>query len=316
MNKNFKFSKFTKFAKNHLNTNKNNNNFINTSKKKLTHSKTFEKPYKKNVKNYTNLQTAPNDPFLFTQRNYTTFPTYQINSLFESNFISINLALQNYLDDLSSGDKPKPTAKANAKATPQQPQSKKLFEMTEEKENIKLNMIDIYKFSLDRIFIESMKNTLNRFNTSSNKTMRIFFDGGCALANRTGFFGCSFYIENQNIIRIAGNIGPENTNNVAEYTGLIMSLAILNTILPYFNSQNYSLIFYSDSEFLCKQMQGKYKVKTPHIIILHSIAQKLYKNIRIEKKDIVHIRREYNEEADYIGNIARRYEYNTFKVFY
>lgn len=303
MNKNLNFSKITNFAKKQTCT----NNFINSTKKKLNHTKTFQKSYKKNVKNYSNIQNSPSDPFLFTQRNYTTFPAYEINSVFEHSFSSINIALQGYLDNISSVD----IQGANS-----QRKSKKLFEMTEEKESLKLNMIDIYKFSIDKIFIESIKNSLSRQNALPNKTIRIFFDGGCAMANRTGFFGCSFYIENKNIIRIAGNIGPENTNNVAEYTGLIMSLAIINTLLPYIKTQNYKVVFYSDSEFLCKQMQGKYKVKTPHIIILHSIAQKLYKNLSFEKKEIIHIRREFNEEADYIGNIARRYDFNTFKVFY
>ena len=59
------------------------------------------------------------------------------------------------------------------------------------------------------------------------------------------------------------------TNNVAEYYGLIGAL-------DYAQSQNISrLAIFSDSELLVRQMQGRYKVKSPDLRPLFERAQKI-----------------------------------------
>ena len=240
------------------------------------------------------------DPFLFQAKKPFSFPPNNIEKDFtlKDKDCSIHKALLNYLEDVNSG----------GRGT----NLKKLIDITEEKNTIKVNIIDVYKFQLDINVILDIKEKLGK-KKNANKLLRVFFDGGCARSDRLGFFGCSFYLEDDHKIAIVGNIGPDNTNNTAEYTGLIMSLLFLVLVNP---KIELSLKLFSDSELLCRQMNGRYKVVTPHIIILHSIAKNLYNKLEIKNKEIIHIRREFNAEADSIANYGKSLENNTFQIYY
>src|SRR5580704_1439676 len=97
------------------------------------------------------------------------------------------------------------------------------------------------------------------------------------------------------ILELAKNIGRE-TNNVAEYYALLAAL-------DYATSHNVSsLRIRSDSELLVRQMQGRYKVKSPDLKPLHERAAKLARQIQYFV--IEHIRRELNSDADALANIA------------
>jgi probable phosphoglycerate mutase len=86
------------------------------------------------------------------------------------------------------------------------------------------------------------------------------------------------------------------TNNVAEYYALIGAL-------DYAQSQNISrLAVRSDSELLVRQMQGRYKVKSPDLRPLHERAQKMVR--ALAHFEIAHVRREQNSEADELANLA------------
>jgi ribonuclease HI len=86
------------------------------------------------------------------------------------------------------------------------------------------------------------------------------------------------------------------TNNVAEYYALIGAL-------DYAQSQNISrLAIRSDSELLVRQMQGRYKVKSPDLRPLHERAQKMAR--ALDHFEISHVRREQNSEADELANLA------------
>lgn len=86
------------------------------------------------------------------------------------------------------------------------------------------------------------------------------------------------------------------TNNVAEYYGLIGAL-------DYAQSQNIShLAVRSDSELLVRQMQGRYKVKSPDLRPLHERAQKMAR--ALAHFEIAHVPREQNSEADELANLA------------
>ena len=61
----------------------------------------------------------------------------------------------------------------------------------------------------------------------------------------------------------------------------------------------------SDSEFMCRQLQGVYKVKTPAIKPLYAWASKL--TGRFESFEIEHVPREQNQRADELaGEAAER----------
>ena len=86
------------------------------------------------------------------------------------------------------------------------------------------------------------------------------------------------------------------TNNVAEYHALIGAL-------DYAQSQQISrLAVRSDSELLVRQMQGRYKVKSPDLRPLHERAQKMARGLA--HFEIAHVRREQNSEADELANLA------------
>ena len=86
------------------------------------------------------------------------------------------------------------------------------------------------------------------------------------------------------------------TNNVAEYYGLIAAL-------DYAQQHGIrALRVESDSELLVRQMQGRYKVKSPELRPLFERAHKMaqaFESFRIE-----HVYRERNAEADALANEA------------
>lgn len=87
-----------------------------------------------------------------------------------------------------------------------------------------------------------------------------------------------------------------NTNNFAEYKAVIyaLELAVQNKVQD--------IHLFSDSEFLVKQVQGKYKVKSANIKPLFEAVQKLISHIPSSK--FQHIKREFNSKADALANQA------------
>jgi ribonuclease HI len=91
-------------------------------------------------------------------------------------------------------------------------------------------------------------------------------------------------------------VGEKETNNVAEYNGLIIGL----TQSVEFGIRN--LIVKGDSQLVIKQMKGEYQVKSPNIIELYQKAKQLeshFDNVMYE-----HIYREDNSRADELANNA------------
>jgi ribonuclease HI len=84
------------------------------------------------------------------------------------------------------------------------------------------------------------------------------------------------------------------TNNYAEYSGLLAALdfAVREKYL--------SLKVLSDSELLVRQMQGRYKVKSPGLIDLYDRARALVR--KLEHFSIDHVLRQYNKDADALVN--------------
>ena len=96
-------------------------------------------------------------------------------------------------------------------------------------------------------------------------------------------------------LELGKNIGRE-TNNVAEYFALLAAL-------DYAATHNIAALrVRSDSELLVRQMQGRYKVKSPDLKPLHERATKLSRQLRYFA--IEHVRRELNTGADALANVA------------
>jgi len=97
------------------------------------------------------------------------------------------------------------------------------------------------------------------------------------------------------VARLKKYIG-NNTNNVAEYFGLIAALDY---------AQNHgirALRIESDSELMVKQMRGQYKVKSEELRPLFERAKKMSQ--MFESFRISHVYREQNKEADTLVNQA------------
>jgi len=94
----------------------------------------------------------------------------------------------------------------------------------------------------------------------------------------------------------AGKYIGRATNNVAEYYALISAL-------DYAVAQGIErLLVRSDSELLVRQMEGRYKVKSPDLQPLHEHARKLARGLTYFA--IEHVPRERNSDADKLANIA------------
>lgn len=87
----------------------------------------------------------------------------------------------------------------------------------------------------------------------------------------------------------------KRTNNEAEYLGMIAALekcAELGLMKP---------IICSDSELVIRQLKGQYKVKGENLKGLFARAQELMRKVQPE---LVHVRREKNQIADFLANRA------------
>src|SRR5579864_8341456 len=84
------------------------------------------------------------------------------------------------------------------------------------------------------------------------------------------------------------------TNNFAEYSGLLAALEFA------VREKHLSLKVLSDSELLVRQMQGRYKVKSPGLIDLYDRARALVR--KLEHFSIDHVLRQYNKDADALVN--------------
>ena len=97
------------------------------------------------------------------------------------------------------------------------------------------------------------------------------------------------------VAKLNGYLGKQ-TNNFAEYSGLLAAL-------EYANQHRFkALKVYSDSELMVKQIEGQYKVNSPALKQLH--ARALACIDELEAFEIHHVRREQNREADWLANQA------------
>jgi ribonuclease HI len=124
----------------------------------------------------------------------------------------------------------------------------------------------------------------------------IYFDG--ASRNNPGLCSSSgiIYDYKKNLLFKKVTKYECNTNNFAEYNGLIngLELAIENKL------ENDKIIVYGDSLLVINQVNNIWKCRADNLKLLHKQAKNLVKNF----KDIqfVHIPRENNKVADKFCN--------------
>jgi ribonuclease HI len=123
----------------------------------------------------------------------------------------------------------------------------------------------------------------------------LYFDG-CSKGNpgRAGAGAVLYNPAGGEVFAESVFAGHSATNNVAEYTGLILGL---NEALKHGITE---LHVCGDSQLVIRQMQGKYKVNSPNLVPLHQCATTLAS--KFSKIEFEHVYREQNKRADALSN--------------
>jgi len=124
----------------------------------------------------------------------------------------------------------------------------------------------------------------------------LYFDG-CSKGNpgKAGS-GAVIYKNKSEIWGKSLFIGDKNTNNEAEYMGLIIGLE------EAINIGVEDLYVEGDSLLVIKQMKGLYKVKAENLYKLYEKAKKLEKQFTSVSYN--HVYRDKNKRADELSNMA------------
>jgi len=125
---------------------------------------------------------------------------------------------------------------------------------------------------------------------------RLFTDGAARGNPGPAGAGAVIISADGHIVAKVGKFLGDNTNNYAEYMGLILGLKRAKAM------GIRELDVYSDSELLVKQLSGEYQVKADNLKPLHEEARQLLQGFT----DIAvsHIPREENQAADEMSNRA------------
>ena len=123
----------------------------------------------------------------------------------------------------------------------------------------------------------------------------LYFDGCCKGNPGPGGSGSVLYKNNEEI-QIYKLYLPKTTNNIAEYTGLLIGLngAIELDIK--------NLLVRGDSKLVISQLNGDYTVKSENLKGLYKQIKELEKHFDIIKYE--HVYRKDNSRADELSNNA------------
>ena len=124
-----------------------------------------------------------------------------------------------------------------------------------------------------------------------------FTDGGAR--GNPGPAGAGIFIQDANgktLAEISLYLGDHQTNNFAEYSGLIVAL---NWAIKH---DQKCLRVISDSLLVVSQMNGAWKVKDANIRVLYDRAKALAR--KLEYFEIKHVLRGGNKDADRLANEA------------
>ena len=141
--------------------------------------------------------------------------------------------------------------------------------------------------------------TPDRFRANPNPPehhLVAFSDGGARGNPGPAGYGVVVQDEAGRTVAALSQYLGHQTNNVAEYQGLIAALEYALAEGPK------ALKVIIDSELMVRQIQGVYKVNNLALQVLHRRAQELIS--RLEWFSIGHVLRGHNEEADRLANAA------------
>lgn len=131
----------------------------------------------------------------------------------------------------------------------------------------------------------------------------IYTDGGAR--GNPGIAGAGTVIKNEKeeILKNVSKALGTKTNNEAEYEAVILGLTSLKHLLGADKLKNIEIEIRMDSQLVCKQLKGEYKIKEeklfPYFIKVWNMRVKTIPHI-----SFTYIPREKNKEADALANIA------------
>jgi ribonuclease HI len=122
----------------------------------------------------------------------------------------------------------------------------------------------------------------------------LFFDGCCKGNPGPGGAGAVLYKDGIEVWSDSSFVGKNVTNNIAEYTGLIIGL---NQAAKLGIKQ---LTVNGDSQLVIKQMIGIYKVSSENLVELYKTAKQLQQSF--DRISYSHVYRKDNKRADTLSN--------------
>jgi len=126
--------------------------------------------------------------------------------------------------------------------------------------------------------------------------IRLYTDGASRGNPGMAGIGIVIHVSSDQVLKEKSYIGIA-TNNTAEYKALIHGLKILKE-----KKLARPLKIYSDSQLMVRQLNGKYKIKQPH---LKRLAREVNELLHFfPSHEIIFIRREKNRHADRLANEA------------
>ena len=132
--------------------------------------------------------------------------------------------------------------------------------------------------------------------SAASRKVRVYSDGAARGNPGPAGAGAVVVDEDGTVIAEIGRYLGEQTNNVAEYQGLLLGL---RHALDHGASEVQVL---ADSQLLIRQLAGVYRVRNAGLIPLFEEAKRLLG--RFKKVELRHIPREMNGAADEMSNRA------------
>ena len=118
----------------------------------------------------------------------------------------------------------------------------------------------------------------------------LYIDGASRGNPGPSAIGAVLFDARGSVVRELSQYIGETTNNVAEYLALIYALQ------EALQAGAAALTVKTDSQLLERQMNGRYKVRDPHLKLLHELASHLAAGFAVCR--IEHVPREQNRRAD------------------
>jgi ribonuclease HI len=129
-----------------------------------------------------------------------------------------------------------------------------------------------------------------------HRKLRVTSDGAARGNPGPAGAGAVVFDEEGQVLERLGKFLGRQTNNVAEYHGLLLGLRRAQEL----GAEELEVV--ADSELVIRQLSGAYQVRAPALRDLHSEALSLLKAFR--KVKLLHVPRAENSEADEMSNRA------------